>query len=73
MPTSEMGFSEEQMGMKFDRCVSDTIVKGSGGLIIGSVVSLLFFRRRLWPTWLGAGFGVGVAYSSCENNLNSVK
>lgn len=45
----------------------------AGGLIIGSVASLLFFKRRVWPTWLGAGFGVGVAYSNCEKNLNSLK
>ncbi|XP_064556883.1 MICOS complex subunit Mic10-like [Drosophila montana] len=45
----------------------------SGGLIIGSVMSFIFFRRRVWPAWMGSGFGVGVAYSTCENNLNSLK
>ncbi|XP_032593026.1 MICOS complex subunit Mic10-like [Drosophila grimshawi] len=68
-----MTFSEDQVGVKLDRCVSDTIIKGSGGLLIGSVMSLLFFKRRVWPVWLGSGFGVGVAYSTCEKNLNSSK
>ncbi|EDW33906.1 GL21878 [Drosophila persimilis] len=44
-----------------------------GGLIIGSAVSLLFFRRRAWPAWLGTGFGIGVAYRTCEKDLNSLK
>lgn len=42
-----------------------------GGLLIGSVVSLLFFKRRAFPLWLGTGFGFGVGYRNCETALNS--
>lgn len=41
-----------------------------GGIAIGSVFSLLFFKRRKWPIILGGGFGIGLAYSNCERDLN---
>ncbi|XP_017129298.1 MICOS complex subunit MIC10 [Drosophila elegans] len=66
-------FIEDQMGRRLDRCVSDALIKGCGGLVIGSAVSLLFFKRGAWPALIGAGFGIGVAYRTCENNLNSFK
>nr|XP_016932655.1 MICOS complex subunit Mic10 [Drosophila suzukii] len=64
---------EEQIGKRLDRCVSDTLVKGCGGLFIGSAAALLFFKRRAWPAWVGAGFGIGVAYKTCEKDLISLK
>ncbi|XP_022231956.1 MICOS complex subunit Mic10-like [Drosophila obscura] len=73
MPVDEKVFLEDNIGKRLDRCVSDTIVKGCGGLLIGSAVSLLFFRRRAWPAWLGTGFGIGVAYRTCEKDLNTLK
>lgn len=42
-----------------------------GGFLVGSVVSLLFFKRRTLPIWLGTGFGIGVGYRNCEAALNS--
>lgn len=42
-----------------------------GGLLIGGVFSLLFFRKRRWPIILGGGFGIGMAYSNCEKDLNA--
>lgn len=42
-----------------------------GGFLIGSVVSLLFFKRRAFPLWIGTGFGFGVGYRNCETALNS--
>ncbi|KRF99528.1 uncharacterized protein Dwil_GK27064 [Drosophila willistoni] len=73
MSSTGASFSEDQFGKKLDRCITDTIVKGFGGLIIGSAASLLFFKRRAWPAWIGTGFGVGVAYRTCEKDLNSLK
>ncbi|XP_034116013.1 MICOS complex subunit Mic10-like [Drosophila sulfurigaster albostrigata] len=73
MPATEVVLSEDKLGKKLDQCISDTIVKGCGGLVIGSVASLLFFKRRVWPAFVGTGFGVGVAYSTCEKSLNSLK
>lgn len=42
-----------------------------GGLVLGSVFSLFFFKRRAWPVIMGGGFGVGVAYKQCEDSLNA--
>lgn len=42
-----------------------------GGFVIGSLVSLLFFKRRAFPLWIGTGFGFGVGYRNCETALNS--
>ncbi|KAH8274671.1 hypothetical protein KR018_003914 [Drosophila ironensis] len=69
MPTAP----EDRVRENLNRCVSDALVKGVGGLVIGSVVTLLFFRRRIWPVWLGTGFGVGMAYRGCEKELNAMK
>jgi len=63
---------EDRLRENLNRCLSDSLVKGFGGLVIGSVVTLLFFRRRIWPVWLGTGFGVGMAYRGCEKELNDV-
>lgn len=63
---------EDRLRENLNRCLSNTLVKGVGGLVIGSVVTLLFFRRRIWPVWLGTGFGVGMAYRGCEKELNDV-
>ncbi|KXJ69946.1 MICOS complex subunit Mic10-like [Aedes albopictus] len=64
-------FAEDQYGKKIDRCLTDTLVKFGGGLALGTVFSLLFFKRRAWPIIMGSGFGVGVAYTNCERSLNS--
>ncbi|KAG4079070.1 hypothetical protein HA402_001725 [Bradysia odoriphaga] len=68
---SNTNFSEDIFGRKIDRCLTDTIVKGAGGLFIGTVFSLLFFKRRAFPIVLGTGFGIGVAYRNCEQELNA--
>ncbi|XP_063975263.1 MICOS complex subunit MIC10-like [Diachasmimorpha longicaudata] len=62
--------AEDEIGRKWDRCFADAVIKFGGGIVIGSVVSLLFFRKR-WPIITGAGFGLGMAYSNCENDINS--
>ncbi|XP_017063591.1 MICOS complex subunit Mic10 [Drosophila eugracilis] len=64
---------EDRLRDNLNRCLSDSLVKGFGGLVIGSVVTILFFRRRIWPVWLGTGFGMGVAYRGCEKELNALK
>ncbi|OXU30779.1 hypothetical protein TSAR_008773 [Trichomalopsis sarcophagae] len=63
-------WTEEEIGRKWDRCFADAVFKLGGGIFLGSVVSLLFFRRK-WPIIAGAGFGLGKAYSNCEKDINS--
>ncbi|XP_043652944.1 MICOS complex subunit Mic10 [Drosophila teissieri] len=71
--SSHNNIFEEQIGKKMDHCVSDILIKGCGGVIIGCAVSLTILKRRAWPVWLGAGFGIGVAYRTCERDINSLK
>ncbi|KAF7992696.1 hypothetical protein HCN44_005040 [Aphidius gifuensis] len=63
-------WSEDQIGRKWDHCFADAVIKLGGGIVVGSVVSLLFFRRR-WPIVVGGGFGLGMAFSNCENEINA--
>ncbi|KAL7303131.1 MICOS complex subunit Mic10-like [Trichogramma pretiosum] len=62
-------WTEEEVGRKWDRCFADAVFKLGGGIFIGTVFSLLFVRRK-WPVITGAGFGLGMAYSNCENDIN---
>ncbi|XP_018009918.1 MICOS complex subunit Mic10 [Hyalella azteca] len=59
--------SEDILGEKWDRCVSDTIVKMGGGLGVGVLFSVLFFKRRSWPIVFGLGSGFGMGYANCQH------
>ncbi|XP_067004563.2 MICOS complex subunit Mic10 [Anabrus simplex] len=63
---------EDSVGQIYDRCFADAAIKLGAGVIVGSVFSLLFFKRRSWPIILGGGFSLGVAYNNCERELNDV-
>ncbi|XP_012235027.1 MICOS complex subunit Mic10 [Linepithema humile] len=64
-------WAEDEIGRKWDRCFTDAILKFGGGVILGGVFSLFFFKRRKWPIITGAGFGLGMAYSNCEEDINA--
>ncbi|XP_041377803.1 MICOS complex subunit Mic10-like [Gigantopelta aegis] len=63
--------SEDIFGQKWDRCLSDTAIKIAGGLGLGIVFSVVFFRRRPWPVSFGMGVGLGMAYSNCQNDFQN--
>ncbi|EFN77419.1 MICOS complex subunit Mic10 [Harpegnathos saltator] len=63
--------TEDEVGQKWDRCFTDVILKLGGGVALGGVFSLFFFKRRKWPMIIGAGFGLGMAYSNCEKDINA--
>ncbi|XP_044732994.1 MICOS complex subunit Mic10-like [Chrysoperla carnea] len=65
-------FVEDRVGRVWDKCIIDTTVKLGGGILLGSVLTLLFFQRRKWPIFAGAGFGVGMAYANCEREMNNI-
>lgn len=48
---------------KWDVVLSNMIVKMGLGFGVGVVASVLLFRRRSFPVWLGVGFGAGRGYS----------
>lgn len=64
--------AEDEFGRKIDRCITDMGIKSVSGLAIGSVLSLLIFKRKAWPIIMGTGFGAGVSYRTCEKDLNSM-
>ena len=67
--TRNEGLSEDEIGLKWDRCISDLCIKSVAGLSVGGIVSLVLFRRRSWPAVLGLGMGMGMAYSNCQNDF----
>lgn len=62
--------SEDVLGEKWDRCLADASVKLLGGLTVGSVLSLVLFKRRMWPVTFGLGAGFGMGYNNCEREVN---
>lgn len=48
---------------KWDIVISNMIVKTGFGFGAGILASVIFFRRRAFPVWLGTGFGLGRGYS----------
>ncbi|XP_045491469.1 MICOS complex subunit MIC10-like [Colias croceus] len=65
--------AEDDYSAKLDLCLTDAIVKTGGGVLLGALTSVLFFKRRRWPMIAGMGMGVGLAYANCEYELNPKK
>ncbi|RDA87560.1 hypothetical protein CP532_3983 [Ophiocordyceps camponoti-leonardi (nom. inval.)] len=61
--------SEALLNEKWDRCLSNLLVKSTLGLGFGVVFSVLLFKRRAWPAFVGIGFGAGRAYEECNFSL----
>lgn len=47
------------------------LIKSSLGLSFGVVFSVLLFKRRAWPAWVGLGFGAGRAWEEADGTLIS--
>ncbi|XP_022669529.1 MICOS complex subunit Mic10-like [Varroa jacobsoni] len=63
--------SEDAIGEKWDRCITDTIVKMGAGLGLGAVASFILFRRRAWPAIFGTGAGFGMGYNNCHHDFKA--
>ncbi|PMD34641.1 DUF543-domain-containing protein [Hyaloscypha variabilis F] len=61
--------SEALLNEKWDRCLSSLLIRSSLGLSFGVVFSVLLFKRRAWPAWVGLGFGAGRAYEECNGSF----
>lgn len=59
VPTS----SQNLLNDKWDVVLSNGVIKTGLGFGAGVLASVLLFRRRAWPVWVGVGFGLGRAYS----------
>ncbi|CAI4232731.1 unnamed protein product [Auanema sp. JU1783] len=64
-----MARSEDVLGEKVDRCFADSLLKITGGVAIGIVASVAFFKGRSFPIWLGSGIGIGAGWSNCRHDL----
>jgi len=62
--------SEDEYGRKWDRFGSNCVVKMGTGLVLGGIFSLVLFRRRIWPIYLGLGSGLGFAANDLQHDLN---
>ncbi|KAJ9194758.1 hypothetical protein DTO166G4_311 [Paecilomyces variotii] len=58
--------SETLLNEKWDRAISSMIIKSSLGLSFGVIFSVLLFKRRAWPAWVGLGFGAGRAWEEAD-------
>ncbi|KAH8646046.1 hypothetical protein BGZ60DRAFT_535703 [Tricladium varicosporioides] len=61
--------SEALLNEKWDRCLSSLLIRSSLGLGFGVVFSVLLFKRRAWPAFVGVGFGAGRAYEECNGSF----
>ncbi|KAI3403162.1 hypothetical protein KGF56_004051 [Candida oxycetoniae] len=59
IPTS----SQNLLNDKWDVVLSNALIKTGLGFGGGVLMSILFFKRRQFPVWLGIGFGLGRGYS----------
>lgn len=48
------------------------IIKSSLGLSFGVVFSVLLFKRKAWPAWIGLGFGAGRAWEEADGTFISL-
>ncbi|KAK8061198.1 hypothetical protein PG997_015419 [Apiospora hydei] len=76
-PVSE-ALLNEKLELLLTKCLSTPIVgslplnmliKSTLGLGFGVVFSVLLFKRRAWPAFVGVGFGAGRAYEECNWSL----
>ncbi|ORX50486.1 DUF543-domain-containing protein [Hesseltinella vesiculosa] len=58
--------SEDLLSHKWDRVISNFVVKTGLGLSVGIVASALLFKKRTWPIAISTGWGFGVAYADAQ-------
>lgn len=63
--------SEDSCCRKYDKFAANALTSTGVGLAVGSVLSLVLFKRRLWPVHYGIGIGFGYALKDLELDLNA--
>uniref|UniRef100_A0A914BUA7 MICOS complex subunit MIC10 n=1 Tax=Acrobeloides nanus TaxID=290746 RepID=A0A914BUA7_9BILA len=61
--------SEDELGVKLDRCFADTLTKTVGGGIIGLIASVTLFKGRSTPAYALAMIGLGAGLNNCRHEL----
>ncbi|KAH7139116.1 hypothetical protein B0J11DRAFT_575046 [Dendryphion nanum] len=69
IPRTSRPLSEALLNEKWDRCLSSLLIRSGLGLSFGVVFSVLLFKRRAWPAFVGLGFGAGRAWEECDSSF----
>ncbi|PVH97885.1 DUF543-domain-containing protein [Periconia macrospinosa] len=69
VPRTSRSMSEALLNEKWDRCLSSMLIRSGLGVSFGVVFSVLLFKRRAWPAWVGLGFGAGRAWEECDSSF----
>lgn len=51
---------------QWDHALSSLLVRSTLGLSFGVIFSVLLFKRRAWPAFVGLGFGAGRAWEEAD-------
>ncbi|THW79472.1 hypothetical protein D6D19_01156 [Aureobasidium pullulans] len=64
-------FSNPHIAMSdsWDHCLSTMLIRSTLGASFGVIFSVLLFKRRAWPAFVGFGFGAGRAWEECDNSF----
>ena len=67
--------AEEVVGVAWDKCAEDLILKFSTAVLASGMASAVLFKRPMAvrTTIFGAGVGVGTGIESCQNLLKQSK
>merc|ERR1711939_306471 len=68
-PKTTKPVSEALLNEKWDRALSSLVIRSGLGFSFGVIFSVLLFKRRAWPVWLGTGFGAGRAWEAADANF----
>lgn len=71
--TNEKIKSDTMICQKYDRFIANAIVNTGIGIAVGSLTSLILFKRRAWPIHYGIGIAFGYSLKDFEICLNQKK
>ncbi|KAF1351008.1 hypothetical protein BDV97DRAFT_293779 [Delphinella strobiligena] len=54
---------------QWDHCLSTLLIRSTLGASFGVIFSVLLFKRRAWPAFVGFGFGAGRAWEECDSSF----
>jgi hypothetical protein len=55
------------LAFQWDHCLSTLLIRSTLGASFGVIFSVLLFKRRAWPAFVGFGFGAGRAWEECDS------
>ena len=65
-PLARLGVPTNVDVLQWDHAISSFLIRSTLGLSFGVVFSVLLFKRRAWPAWVGLGFGAGRAWEEAD-------